>query len=76
MKITKTIETFLLRDEMEKELEELDFRMKGKVVYPVGLILLSALAGVMMGAGTWNDIAYSASLRSDILLKFYPDAFT
>ena len=24
MKITKTIETFLLRDEMEKELEELD----------------------------------------------------
>lgn len=73
MKITKTIETFLLRDEMEKELEELDFRMKGKVVYPVGLILLSALAGVMMGAGTWNDIAYSASLRSDILLKFYPD---
>ncbi|MGN1220871.1 MAG: ISAs1 family transposase, partial [Candidatus Cryptobacteroides sp.] len=73
MKTTKTIETFLLRDEMERELVELDFRMKGKVVYPVGLILLSALAGVMMGASTWNDIAYIASLRSNILLKFYPE---
>lgn len=72
MKISKTMETFLRHDGMDKVLEKVDFRMKNKTEYPVGLILLCALVGVTMGASSWNDIAYAAGLRRDTLLKYYP----
>lgn len=72
MKISKTMEAFLLHDEMDRVLEEVDFRMKNKTEYPVGLILLCALVGVTMGANSWNDIAYAAELRRETLLKYYP----
>ena len=74
MKITKTIERFLLHEEMDRMLEEVDFRKPEKTTYSVGLILLCALVGVTMGANSWNTIAYAAELRSSTLLKYYPDA--
>ncbi|MGN1239540.1 MAG: ISAs1 family transposase [Paludibacteraceae bacterium] len=74
MKITKTIEKFLLHEEMDRMLEEVDFRKPEKTTYPVGLILLCALVGVTMGANSWNSIAYAAELRSSTLLKYYPNA--
>ena len=74
MKSTKTIERFLLHEEMDRMLEEVDFRKPEKTTYSVGLILLCALVGVTMGANSWNTIAYAAELRSSTLLKYYPDA--
>ena len=37
MKITKTIERFLLHEEMDRMLEEVDFRKPEKTTYSVGL---------------------------------------
>lgn len=79
----KIAREFLLRDDMEKHIEnmsrtfdQMDFRQASKVVYPASLIMMAALLGVFSNCQSWNEIADFAEARLSFLQNFFPDLKT
>jgi len=54
------------------KLAMVDPRMQGKVTYKASTIMLAALAGIIAGGQTWNEVADYGAAKVDVLRLFDP----
>lgn len=73
----KRAKDFLQRDIMEMEyskfaeaVQAIDPRMQNKTVYPASTILLMAMAGVIVGAQTWAEVADFSRANLDFFREY------
>lgn len=57
---------------MADKMDSVDPRQKSKVVHSASVIMLIALAGVLAGSQTWNEVADYGAAKKDLLRVFIP----
>lgn len=73
MKLDAFARKFMTQDALDSFANSIDFRDRGHVKYPSGLLLLIAFMGVTLGESSWNDIAEMAEDKLDVLQRYYPN---
>lgn len=59
-------------EKLKQSMDDVDFRIKGKIVHEASTILLIALAGALAGCLSWNDIAYFGVDHVNFFRSFIP----